>query len=204
MTFEIQSLRAKLEREKGKVEQLKIDIKKKSRELRFAKRSLNLNEKAQLVIQEVTKITQDKLKYHLSDICSLAMASIFPDPYEIEIDFVSKRGKVETDIWFTKDGNRIHPFSSTGGGAVDIAALSLRLSCWTLQNPKTRPILILDEPLHFVSKSYILKATKLIKQLSDNLNIQMIIVSHNENIIENADNIIKVGMQNGVSDIKKD
>ena len=203
MKRQIERLRASYERKRGSAEQIQSYIDQKKRKKRFTQRSLRLNEKAQVVVQEVTKITQDKLKYHLSDICSLAMASVFPNPYEIVIDFISKRGKVETDIWFHKDGYFINPFSATGGGAIDIAALSLRFSCWSLQNPKTRPIFLLDEPLKFLKGSDLpYKGAEMIHEISKRLNVQVIMVSHDPELIDCADNIIKVEMKKGVSVVK--
>lgn len=195
-------LRQKVQVEMGKKALLEDQITAGKKELRRLNRSVRLNEKARVVIQEAIRLTQEKLKHHLSDISSLAMASIFDDPYEVDIDFIPKRGKVETDIWFVRDGEQIHPLQSTGGGAIDICALSLRMSCWTLQNPKTRPILILDEPLKFLSRDLQVKASKLIKDISEKLDIQIIMNSHSPQLIECADNVIEVKMRKGRSRIK--
>ena len=196
-------LRRKLQIEMGKKAILEDQLAVGKRELKRLNRSVRLNEKAQVIVQEVIQLTQEKLKHHLSDISSLAMASIFDEPYEVEIDFLPKRGKVEMDIWFVRDGERIHPLHATGGGAIDIASLSLRMSCWTLQNPKTRPILILDEPLKFLSRNLQKKASRLIKDISEKLDMQIIMNSHSPQLIDCADNVIKVEMKNGQSYVKK-
>ena len=202
MNQQISRLRASYEQKRGKAEQIETYIKQKTQRKRRLQRSLRLNEKAQVIVQEVTKITQDQLKYHLSDLCTLAMSSVFPEPYEIVIDFVSKRGKVEAEIWFQKDGYLINPFSATGGGAIDIAALSLRFSCWTLQKPKTRPILLLDEPLKFLKGSDLpIKGAEMIHQISEKLGLQIIMVSHDPELIECADKVITVKMKNGISEV---
>lgn len=203
MNPQIKHLRTSYEQKRGKAEQVKTYIKQKTHRKRHIQRSLRLNEKAQVIVQEVTKITQDKLKYHLSDICTLAMQSVFPDPYEIVIDFVSKRGKVEAEIWFKKDGYLINPFSATGGGAIDIAALSLRFSCWTLQKQKTRPVLFLDEPLRFLKGEELpVKGAEMILEISHRLGLQIIMVSHDPELIECADKVITVKMEKGISVVK--
>lgn len=204
MKSKIRHLRSILDEEKGKVEYIKDQIKKKSLEKKKYQRSFRANEKAQIVVQEVIRITKDKLKYHLSDISSLAMSSVFPNPYNVVFNFVPKRGKIEVDINFEKKGNLIQPFDS-GGGAVDIASLSLRFSCWTLQNPKTRPILFLDEPLKFLKgKPLPQKGARMISEISKKLGIQIIMVSHNPDLIDWSDKILSVSIDNdGISIVEE-
>jgi DNA repair exonuclease SbcCD ATPase subunit len=203
MKSKIRHLRSILDSKKGKAEQIESYIEQKKKKRRFTQRSLKLNEKAQVVVNEVSRLTKESLRYHLSDICSMAMASVFSDPYEIQIDFTEKRGKIEADVWFVKDGNLISPFMSTGGGAVDISALSLRFSCWTIQNPKTRPILILDEPLRFLKGEDLpYKGAEMIHQISEKLGLQIIMVSHDPELIDCADNIISVDIKNGISKVE--
>lgn len=203
MKHEIQHLRSFLDRKKGVVAQLSLQLKEKTIHKRKSQRSLKLNEKAQIILHQVTQLTQDKLKYHLSDICSMAMASVFPDPYEIKIDFVSRRGKIEADIWFVKDGYQIDPQSASGGGAIDIASLALRFSCFTLQTQPSRPILILDEPLRFLKGEDLpIKGAEIIHQISERLGIQIIMVSHDPELIDCADKVIKIEMEKGRSVVK--
>lgn len=196
----IQNMRAVLERRKGNAQQLQEAIAAKRKKIAQAKRSNYHHEQALEIVKLVTQNLQDTLRVHLSDICSMAMASVFPNPYDIQVDFVSRRGKIESDIHFVRDGHLISPLQATGGGAVDIAALSFRFSCWTLGNPKTRPIMFLDEPLKWLKgRTLPIKGANMIKHISEKLNIQVIMVSHDTELIQSADKIIDVDMKDGIS-----
>jgi DNA repair exonuclease SbcCD ATPase subunit len=158
-------------------------------------------EEAQFAIQSVAQETQSQLRIHISSIVSMALDSIFEEPYKFDINFVIKRGQTEASIKFKKDGNEIDPMSASGGGPVDIAAFALRIALWNISKPKPNNTIILDEPLKFLSKDLRPRAGLLFKELSKSLGIQFIIVTHDPELIEIADKIFKVRQVNGVSKV---
>jgi DNA repair exonuclease SbcCD ATPase subunit len=198
--FDPTLFRRELERRRGKQTQLQHELAlAKSRFKEFGK-ELSCCEEAQIAIQEIAKKTQGELTYRLDELVTLAMAAVFDDPYELEVDFVQRRGRTEADIWFRREGKRIHPTSASGGGAVDVASFALRVALWSLAQPRTRPVLILDEPLHFLKgDSLPEKGSAMIAEISKKLGIQIIMVSHIPDQISQADRKIEVQLKNGVS-----
>jgi hypothetical protein len=161
-------------------------------------------EKAQAIIQLVAQATQEELKYHVSELVTLALASVFDDPYEFEVAFEQRRNQSECDLFFVRDGQRINPIVASGGGAVDVAAFALRVSLWSLRNPHNRPILILDEPAqHIKGDEANIKFIQMVKAVSERLGLQIIMVSDERvsmsDIEEGADRVFKVGIKRGVS-----
>lgn len=159
-------------------------------------------EEANVLLQEVAKKTQEELEVHISRIVSLALDSVFSDPYKFQIDFVSKRNRTEADIFFTRDGNRIDPMTASGCGAVDVASFALRVSLWNLAG-KHRAVIFLDEPFRFLSKNLQPAAGEVLKQLSEKLNLQFILVSHEEELIYAADKVFHVSQRKGISMVKE-
>ena len=158
--------------------------------------------KARSVVQIVAEQTQKKLEYHISNLVSMALASVFPEPYIFQLRFVQKRNKTEVELVFTKNGNETDDILNSGGGGVaDIASIALRISLWSIK--KTRPTLILDEPLKFLhSPEYQEKASQMLKEVSQKLGLQIIMVSDQRNILEYADKVISVVNKNGTSMIE--
>lgn len=153
--------------------------------------------KAQVVIQTVAQQTQEQLRFHIESIVSKALAAVFAEPYGFVVEFETKRGQTEAKFWFERDGERVSPIDATGGGAVDIAAFALRVTMWSMG--KTRPTIILDEPFRFVSRDLQTKAGAMMKMLSEDLGLQFIMVTHNTDLIDEADEVFKVRMENGES-----
>jgi DNA repair exonuclease SbcCD ATPase subunit len=190
-----------MEQEKGKRFQLQQTSDSLASQIEQADQDIKNHEKAREIVREVGLKTQQQLQYHISEITSLALQAVFEDPYELVVEFVQRRNKTECDLLFERDGDRIDPISASGGGAVDVAAFALRLAAWSMQNPKSRNVIILDEPLRFLSKDHQEQASQMIKELSDRLGLQFIIITHEDTLAQYADKTFRVGIRNGISNV---
>lgn len=187
----IQYYRDKLNKLEARRDILKENLYSKKEELEYWTLRKNGIIEARKIFQELAKKTQQQLEFQISSIVSRAMHAIpFRDNYDFLVEFQTRRGKTECDLWFVRNGEKIKPVEDSGGGANDIAALALRLAFWSLK--PTRPILILDEPLKFLSPGLHESASEMLKSFSDELGIQIIMVSHSETINNYADNVIKL------------
>jgi len=65
-------------------------------------------------------------------------------------------------------------------------------------------VIVLDEPFRFLSKDLQPKAGIMLSQLSENLGIQFIMVTHNEAFVEQADTVIEVSQGKGVSRVDQE
>ena len=195
----IQHLRNHLEQQKGKKAQIQKSISSLNLSTKEKKKNLRRHEQAREVIREVGLKTQSQLSFHISDITSLALDAVFNDPYALIAEFVQRRNKTECDLYFERDGNRVDPLSASGGGAVDVAAFALRVASWSMQRPKSRSTLILDEPLRFLSADHQEKASVMIKELSKKLGIQFIIITHEPILASYADKIFEVKIRKGIT-----
>jgi DNA repair exonuclease SbcCD ATPase subunit len=104
-------------------------------------------------------------------------------------------------LFFVRDGEKVNPIDATGGGAVDIAAFALRVASWSMMNPRTRPVMILDEPLKNLDKERQQKGSAMIKEVSERLGIQFIIITHEEALTEYADKTFNVTIKKGISNV---
>ena len=147
-------------------------------------------EEAQAFITRIAEDTQGQLKVHIEDIVSMAMATILDNPYTFELDFVPRNNRVECDLWFARNGNRVAPIDASGGGAVDIASFACRIALWSLGT--TDNVLVFDEPFKFASRNYQPLLGELLSKLSAQLSLQIIQVTHNPSLVESSDTVITV------------
>ncbi len=197
----IQELRNKLEQQKGKKTQVEKNLSESSSFLRDKKRSLIHLEQAREIIREVGLKTQQGLQFHISDITSLALEAVFENPYELKAEFVQRRNKTECDLFFQRQGDKIDPLSGSGVGAVDVAAFALRIASWSMSHPRTRNTIILDEPFRFLSEDYQEQASQMLKEISQRLGIQFIIVTHEQVLASYADRTFEVKIKKGISNV---
>ena len=154
------------------------------------------------IIQCVAQLTQKELEYHISEVVTLALQAVFPRPYKLILKFVLRRNRTEADILLEdEEGNQVSPMDATGGGVVDIASFALRIALWTLSKPRLRNTIILDEPFRFLSSDLQNKAGAMLRELSNKLKIQFIIITHEEQLLSAAEDgvIYNVVNKNGVS-----
>jgi hypothetical protein len=200
----VNHLRQKLERKKGSQKQILKDLQIAKSEEKHISAEIIITEQAQVIIQIVAQKTQKELQYRLSDIASLALAAVFDDPYTLKADFVVRRGKTECDLLFKRRGRIFDPLTSTGGGAVDVAAIASQVAMWSLTRPRTRNVLILDEPFsHLKGVGPNIRAIQMMKMISKEANIQMIIISDErapiEDIKNGADKVFQITIKGGIS-----
>lgn len=175
----------------GRAEQIRTDLNKKSRELQqLEKRQIDI-EKAQVLLQVTAQETQDGLKVHLEDIVQMALDTCFPDEYTFCIDFELKRGSTVCEMYLEDDaGFKLNPMTASGGGVVDIISLALRLAVWTLSKPDN--LIVLDEPFKFLSANLRPLAGEILHKMSKKLGLQIIMVTHDEVLMEISDRIFTV------------
>jgi len=197
----VKDIRTQLDQRKGRKNEIEELVTSLTEHIKEQKRSLRRHEQAREIIKEVGLKTQQELQYHISDITSLALEAVFPDPYELVAEFVERRNKSECDLYFTRDGNKVDPIDASGGGAVDIASFALRVASWSMQTPRSRPTIILDEPFRFLSEQYKEPASMMVKELSQKLGLQFIIITHEPVLASYADKTFEVTMKRKISKV---
>lgn len=145
---------------------------------------------ARFIINYVAKYTQQQLEMRITNIVSMALAAVFPDPYQFKLVFNERRNQTEADLLLVRDGEELSPVEGAGGGVLDVVSFALRIAVLLMSNH--RRIIILDEPFRHLSADLQPKASEMMKMLSDKLGIQFIMVSHEDGIINCADNIITI------------
>lgn len=124
------------------------------------------------------------------------------DSIVIQMDLKRKVPVASFLIKTLKGGKEVFldPESQEGGGKVEVIALGLRVAGLILLSPQQERVLILDEPFRQLSSrstSQSLnkqRAVQLLKQISEQYHIQMIIISHDVEFTQIADTIYNIAL----------
>ena len=201
---DLYEFRQKLEQKKGKAQQVAQDLREVKENVASLKKEIRISAKVQEIIQTVAQVTQSELQYRITTPVSMALAAVYPEnPYKMCAEFnTTGRGTTECQLNFERNGIKIDALDASGGGPVDVANFGLRIVGWSLEQPRSRKCLLLDEPFKWVSREAMLLVRQLVKQLSTQLGIQIVMVSHISELIDAADRVIKVSLtRKGVSKI---
>lgn len=155
------------------------------KEVKYWQRRYDGAGRARVIIQKVAQETQKNLEFHLSHLVTTALAAVFPEEIEFVARIEVRRGKTDCDLWFKEYGQEYNPLEGSGFGPVDVASFALRITFWSLN--KNRATFVLDEPFRNVSPDLQHKVSDMLQMVSEKLGVQIIMVSHQEDINVSAD-----------------
>jgi ABC-type transporter Mla maintaining outer membrane lipid asymmetry ATPase subunit MlaF len=159
---------------------------------------------ARFVLAEVSRQTQEHLKERIEKLVTLCLQSVFIDRnIEFKLNFQIKRNKMECELLVLENGHELDLNDDVGGSAKDIISFALRIVLWGLETPRSRNLIILDEPFKQCGK-LITKACQMVKEISKMLGVQIIMVTHSDELIDIAEKSWHVEYVNGMSVVTED
>jgi len=152
------------------------------------------------IMNSIGVAAQDSVKAIIEDLVTKALQTVFDDSYSLVIKNEISRNKSET-LLLVKIGEQECPLKEdlVGGGVLDVVGFVLRVVLWALKESKSRNTIILDEPGKFISKDKLELFGQMLREISSSLNLQFIIITHEEELIEAADTSYLNLIENQVS-----
>lgn len=148
---------------------------------------------------EVFQILMDKISYQhierIKSILNYALQSIFKDEdYKISIRVIDKRNLKTSELFLiqTIEGEeREIPLNDSVGGGI-ISVIGFILQVYFITQFQQSPVIFLDEAFSQVSSKYIPPLIEFIKELAKEKGFIVILISHSDQIISEADRIYKI------------
>lgn len=181
---------------KGKQEYIERQIEEGKIKIKSLNEDFEIYSKARIVFVEVSNQTKESFKEKVESLITMAINSVFERDFAFELKFEEKRNKIECTPIVKENGNEYTPKEDMGGGILDIIGFAFKIVLWALEEPKSRNLLYLDEPMRFLGKLNI-RGAQMIKEISEKLNVQVIMNTHDDAMIEIADSSYSVS-HNGV------
>lgn len=170
-------------------------------------KAIKLHEELSAIFIDSAKIMRDKAKTHFEKIVTDALQFVSQDStckFVIEESMVRGKPAYEFYIETLVNGEvcRKKPEESCGGGFIDIISVTAKVAYLKIfSNPKIMNVCFqMDEPGKMISEQMSVKFAEYIKFLGKQFGLQIIMVTHNENIAVIAnDTIVVTKNRNGVS-----
>jgi len=144
-------------------------------------------EKARWLLTEASRLTQEKLKGKIESLVTLAIQGVYNKPQKFLVDFEIQRDKSECLLRIQEgDKEPYIPKDEKGCGLLDVISFALRVVLWSMDKEPSRNVFILDEPGKWTG-ALIGLFGQMIKEISKQLNIQIIMVTHDPELIDVAD-----------------
>ena len=194
--------------EQGVQKTMKENIKSYEEKLAFEKEGIKQATSIIMIMENAAKNSRDQVKQHLEKIVTEALRFVTQsNDYEFVIQ--DKGGaKPAYDIYVKSNVNGTEclqkPEDSCGGGFIDIISTTLKFAYLELfDDPHImNNVIFLDEPGKMVSESMSVKFAEFIKFLGKMFNKRIIMITHNSNISDTADNTFVIHkLPNGESEL---
>jgi len=187
---------ARLNQMKGKHQTIIADLEKKEKTKEELTEKVIFLEEARLITQLISENNQNKLTAKINDVTTTAIQTVFGDDFTFQMNISTKNNTVQASLTFYNRGKEEDPKVSQGGGMLAIASLALRVVLMTLlKNPQ--PIILLDEPFTALGPEAggLERGCRLLKTISNKLDIQFLITTHGAEIKEIANRVFHVSMK---------
>lgn len=184
------------QRAKARRDLISKQIEEKELILEISKDDLETSSQARWILTEAAQLTQSRFKERVESLVTMAIRSVFDRPFIFRLEFERKRNKMEVApivVEMVNGEERVYedPKDDMGGGIIDIISFAFRIVLWSLENPRSRNVIILDEPMKYMGKLIFLGG-QVLREISHKLGFQLIIVTHDDELIEIADRSYEV------------
>lgn len=192
MRKRLRTLREEVDWRKAQRASLVLEISEISKTIQVNKREIEELSKARVILREVAKNVQQRFKRFIEGIVTLALRAVFKR-YRFKMKFSDKRKKPVCEFLVMDKGKELIPREEdVGVGAVDVAAFVLNIGILKVTRPKLRQMLYADEPSRNIGiGEEARRLARVIRRLSHKLKIQVIINTHDENLIEAGDRVFR-------------
>ena len=207
----VEKYRRILEQRKGEKRSIENNISQCQKDIESFTIQRDNTIKARWVMSEVAKRTQQRFSTRIEELVTMLLVSVFNRPFHFLVDFVIQRNKPECRLLVYEGPEKTReemleeafvPDEEMGGGSTDVIAFGLRVVLWSMENPRSRNVLILDEPGRFTGALVSLFG-KMIKTISQELNLQIIMATHEEALIDIADRSFRVTYDGKISHVEQ-
>ena len=140
--------------------------------------------RAQGFFIELAEQTQRHFREQVESLATVAVRSVFDRPYSVKLLSEKRRGRMETEILILENGEEFQPKDEMGGSMMDLLSFVMRVILWSLQSPRSRNTFVLDEPMKFLGSGIRLQqAARMLNEISRSLQCQLIIVTHETEVL---------------------
>lgn len=163
-------------------------------DLTDSKSTVVIYDKSQVVLQKLTEIARRDTLDKIAGIVTTAVQEIKDPTLSFRINYKLERNQpvAEFVIYDSKLDKEMGLLTSCGGTIVDIVELLTKASLVLKWTPTLSKVLILDETFKHISTNDRAKLGNFIKQLTEKLGLQIILVTHSTELLPYAHKAFQV------------
>lgn len=193
---------ARLEQAKANKKLIQTQIKETQKSLAIKHLYVENLIKARYILSEVARLTQENFQAKVEGLITMAIRSVFDRDFQFKLMLERKRNKLECRPVIIENEHEYSPEKDMGGGLVDIISFAWRIVLWSMEKPRSRNVIVLDEPMKNMGDLVTLGG-KMLKEISEKLGIQLIVITHDQELMGFGNTSYLFTHKDGMTDVKK-
>jgi DNA repair ATPase RecN len=167
--------------------------------------SLDTTAKASLFLQTLSDVTRQQITERISGIVTDALQKVKDPNLEFRMHIVTERNQVEVKfVVHDKTTDKEYDIiDSCGGSIADIVTYPLKIALLLKWEPVLSRIMILDENFKFVSVADQEPLGEFVRQVSEKLNLQTLLITHSPVISSKGHRIFEVAKSGETSKVEE-
>ena len=190
---------------KLKKDLLEKEVKEDQESIRKAIKQKKITSEARTILSVVSSETQKRFIEYIEQLVTMGLQTVYGDDIKFIVEHKQREDSWECVMSVKEgEGEPYFPKNETGVGVINVISLTLRVVNWSIKKPLTRPLIILDEPMGAIGKGILSeRAINMIRDISNELEIQFIVNTHSTDIVELADRAWQVTKKDRISHIEQ-
>ena len=200
---ELLQLRSSFDQKLGEARALRRQQHEVEAELEGLEENIQNLQKVGAIIQKLTTDVQENFLKVIETLISDGLFAVFGTQIQFKITPTTRNSQVTLDFkLINENGTETDIVDARGGGLLAVCGVLFRLLMVRLLKGRVRQVVVLDEALAMLSSEYRQQAGELLAKLTKELDIQIILVSHQTEINEYADTQNHLVAKNGAVTVK--
>ncbi len=197
----VRRVRRNVDRLSGEARLVATQGKQTQEEIAKLEAQIELHERVSAVLSGIGEKRQMTAQSKIETLVTHGLQTVFGAGLSFHI-VQSMRGKTVVAEFLVRttlaDGRVIDTdvMSARGGGLAAVVGFLLRLVVLLLSKQRQETLLILDEPFTHLSKEYVPLMAEFLRELADKTGIQILLVSHQDELTEVADKRYRFSLDN--------
>ena len=194
--------RSLFDRRQGQLRSAEVVVQTLETEIADLSTEVELLGKVLAVFHEMSTSVQERFIVSIERLVSTGLTAVFGTEILFKITPAVRARAVHLDFSLQNhDGTTTDLMDARGGGLVSACGVILRIVLVRMLKRRVRQVLFLDEPFAHLSDEYVEPMAELLRRLADELNVQIVLISHHPGFLESADMGYRVELHDGLAKV---
>lgn len=188
---------------KGQENQIQESIKNREKKIKELEKEQDHLRKVDILLKQASEYARSQIKEQLEYLVTASLQAVFQKELSFYIELFESHNSPAASFLIeeTIEDQKVYydPLESRGGGLVDMISIILRIAFLYFLEPKMYGPLLMDEPAKHLSDEYVHDFADFLKSLSEDLDLQILLVTHNDHFSFMGDKIYKTKLKDHIT-----